>query len=122
MVGLLRELQQGYDVVILDAPPLLPVTDAAVLSRICDGAVLVVRHGSTKREQVEQTVEALRAVDARILGTVLNMTPTKGPDSGAYAYGYGYSSRADRPRLGAVTAQGDVLPETRLARRARASR
>jgi tyrosine-protein kinase len=122
MVGLLRELQQGYDVVILDAPPLLPVTDAAVLSRICDGAVLVVRHGATKREQVEQTVEALRAVDARILGTVLNMTPTKGPDSGAYAYGYGYSSRADRPHLGTVTAQGDVLPETRLARRARASR
>jgi Mrp family chromosome partitioning ATPase len=110
--------------VIIDAPPLLPVTDAAVLSRICDGAVLVVRYGKTRREQLERTAQALHTVDARILGTVMNMAPTKGPD--AYAYGYGYSyaykSRTDRPRINQVTTQGDVLPDTRVGRRARAGR
>jgi capsular exopolysaccharide synthesis family protein len=124
MVALLRQLQQRFDVVIIDAPPLLPVTDAAVLSRICDGAVLVVRYGKTRREQLERTTQALRTVDARILGTVMNMAPTKGPD--AYAYGYGYSyaykTRTDRPRINSVTTQGDVLPDTRVGRRARAAR
>ena len=95
MVALLRQLQQRFDVVIIDAPPLLPVTDAAVLSRICDGAVLVVRYGKTRREQLERTAQALRTVDARILGTVMNMAPTKGPD--AYAYGYGYSLLVQGP-------------------------
>ena len=111
--------EQRFDFVIIDAPPLLPVTDAAVLSRICDGAVLVVRYGKTRREQLERTAQALRTVDARILGTVMNMAPTKGPD--AYAYGYGYSyatSRAPTAPDQPVTAQGDVLPDTRVGRRA----
>jgi capsular exopolysaccharide synthesis family protein len=118
MVALLRQLQQRFDVVIIDAPPLLPVTDAAVLSRICDGAVLVVRYGKTKREQLQRTVNALATVDARILGTVMNMSPVKGPDAYAYGYGYAYKSNADRPRINTVTTQGDVLPDTRVARRA----
>jgi tyrosine-protein kinase len=120
MVALLRQLQQRFDVIIIDAPPLLPVTDAAVLSRICDGAVVVVRYGKTKREQLERTAKALSTVDARILGTVMNMAPTKGPDAYAYGYGYGYSykARSDRPRINSVTSQGDVLPDTRVARRA----
>ncbi len=124
MVALLRQLQQRFDVVIIDAPPLLPVTDAAVLSRICDGAVLVVRYGKTRREQVERTAQALASVDARILGTVMNMAPTKGPDAYAYGYGYqyGYKASTDRPRMNAVTSQGDVLPDTRMARRARTGR
>ena len=121
MVALLRQLQQRFDVVIVDAPPLLPVTDAAVLSRICDGAVLVVRYGKTRREQVERTAQALRTVDARILGTVMNMGPTKGPDAYAYGYGdsYSYKARSDRPRINTVTTQGDVLPDTRMSRRAK---
>jgi polysaccharide biosynthesis transport protein len=124
MVALLRQLQQRFDVVIIDAPPLLPVTDAAVLSRICDGAVLVVRYGRTRREQLLRTTQALETVDARILGTVMNMAPTKGPDAYAYGYGYAYSykPRTDRPRINQVTSQGDVLPDTRMARRAKAHR
>jgi non-specific protein-tyrosine kinase len=120
MVALLRQLQQRFDVVIIDAPPLLPVTDAAVLTRICDGAVLVVRFGKTKREQVEQAVEALRTVDARMLGSVLNMTPNKGPEGGGYyTYTGGYSSQTNRPRINSVTTQGDVLPDTRMGRKAK---
>ena len=76
---------------------------------------------SVTREQLERTAKALSTVDARVLGTVMNMAPTKGPDAYAYGYGYGYTykaSRSDRPRINAVTSQGDVLPDTRMARRA----
>jgi capsular exopolysaccharide synthesis family protein len=127
MVALLNQLKQRFDVVIIDAPPLLPVTDAAVLSRICDGAVIVVRYGKTRREQLERTSQALRTVDARILGTVLNMAPSKGPDAYGYGYSYTYTStprserpRAERPRANPATSQGDVLPDSRGSRKRRA--
>lgn len=99
MRHLLERLSQRY-LVVLDAPPLLPVTDAAVLASMCSGALLVVRARSTKREAVAQAVENLRAVDARLFGTVLNMAPTRGPDAYAYTYGYGYGYAATPPRSG----------------------
>lgn len=109
MLELLKMLEERADIVIVDAPPLLPVTDAAILSRAGDGALLVVRHGRTKREQVERSVETLRAVDARLLGTVMNWLPPKDPE--AYAYGYAYRYTADggsRPRLDAPAAAADT--------------
>ena len=93
MQDLLKELEDVADIVVLDAPPLLPVTDAAVLARVTDGAVLVIAARHTKREQVGRSLEALAGVDARLLGTVLNKTPASGPDSDAYGYGY-YSQDA----------------------------
>jgi non-specific protein-tyrosine kinase len=92
MRDLLATLVGGYDVVLMDAPPLLPVTDAAVLARETDGAVLVVQAGRTKRDQVVRCLEALRGVDSRLVGTVVNRAPRRGPDAepnGADA-GYGY--------------------------------
>ena len=77
---------------LVDAPPLLPVTDAAVLAKICDGALLIVRHGVTSREQVVRAVESLRVVDAHLIGNVLNMAPAKGPDAYGYGYAYRYTS------------------------------
>jgi succinoglycan biosynthesis transport protein ExoP len=85
MSRLLRDLSATYDRVILDAPPLVPVTDAAVLARAADGALVVVRHGTTTREQLSAARDALAAVDARVLGVVINMLPPRGS-----AYGYGY--------------------------------
>jgi capsular exopolysaccharide synthesis family protein len=87
---LLGDLERRADVVLVDAPPLLPVTDAAILARMADGAVLVVRHGSTTADQVDTAVGNLTKVDARLLGTVLNMAPAKGPDAQTYGYGYDY--------------------------------
>lgn len=87
---LLGELDRRADVVLIDAPPLLPVTDAALLARMSDGAVLVVRHGETTVDQLRQAVGSLAKVDARLLGTVLTMAPAKGPDAYTYGYGYGY--------------------------------
>ncbi len=76
MSDLLREVRQRYDVVIIDAPPLLPVTDAALLSAQADGALLVIRHGKTTRDQVKQAVSRLRQVDAAAVGAVFNMVPS----------------------------------------------
>lgn len=90
MVELLMALDERADVVVLDAPPLLPVTDAAVLARIADGAVLVVQAQHTKREHVSRCLEALASVDSRLLGTVVNRAPTRGPDAETYGRGNGY--------------------------------
>jgi capsular exopolysaccharide synthesis family protein len=100
MAELIASLRKRAEMVLIDTPPLLPVTDAAVLARECDGALLVIRQGRTTREQLTRSLEALRSVGARLLGTVLNMAPT----GGAHGYGYGYytgdyASRSDRPRL-----------------------
>jgi succinoglycan biosynthesis transport protein ExoP len=95
MQDLLKVLEDRFEVVLIDSPPLLPVTDAAVLARAGDGAILVVRHGRTTKEQLARTVSTLQAVDARLLGTVLNRVPRKGPD--ASYYGYAYTDYDPRP-------------------------
>ena len=106
MSSLIAELRHAYDVVLIDAPPLLPVTDASLLASISDGALLVVRHGETGRESVSGAVTRLDAVGARLLGTVLSMAPVKELARTGYGYGYGpdYFSQttgAPRPRGGA---------------------
>lgn len=89
MLRLIEHLKTKFDVLVIDTPPLLPVTDGAVAAAHADGAVLVVRYGSTTRNQIGNAANSLRSVDARLLGTILNMTPLKGAD-GYESYGYGY--------------------------------
>jgi capsular exopolysaccharide synthesis family protein len=76
MVQLLERLRDRFDVVVVNTPPLLPVTDAAVLSAHADGVLVVVRAGRTTRQQLTLAMRTLNAVGARVLGTVLNMAPT----------------------------------------------
>jgi non-specific protein-tyrosine kinase len=77
------------------------VTDAAILSRASDGAILVVRHGQTRREQLVRATDQLRAVEARLLGSVLNRVPLRGPDADPYlAYGYYNSAQPIAPLPG----------------------
>lgn len=90
MKDLLQELRHRYDVIVIDAPPLLPVTDAALLAAETDGAVLVIKHSKTTREQVAGATERLASVDAKALGVVFNMVPRRRGVTGAYGYGYGY--------------------------------
>ena len=79
-----------------DAPPLLPVSDAAIMARDVDGAILVVRHGKTTKEQLEQARNRLAQVDATLFGVAVNMTPRRG--RGSYGYGYGYEYEPQPPK------------------------
>lgn len=93
MQRVLGTLGEHFDYVLIDAPPLLLVTDAAVVSKLASGAILVAASGSTKRQELAGAVRALEAVGSRLLGVVVTMLPTKGPDSYAYgAYTYAYYS------------------------------
>lgn len=89
MKNMLNALAENA-IVLIDAPPLLPVTDAAVLSRAADGAIVVIRTGRTTQEQLAQSLGNLDKVKGRILGAVLNYVPTKGTD--AYSYYGTYTS------------------------------
>ncbi len=95
MGHLLEELRESHDYVVIDAPPLLPVTDAAVLAVLADGVVLITRWGQTKREQLRAAAAMVRVIDVRVLGTVLNMIPARGGGGYGYGYGYGYSYEPD---------------------------
>lgn len=86
MKQLISRLESTFDAVIIDAPPLLPVTDAAVLAQQVGGVVVVVGTQKVRTTDLEKSLAALEMVQADVLGMVLNRLPTKGPD--AYAYGY----------------------------------
>jgi polysaccharide biosynthesis transport protein len=91
----LAQLGQRFDRILLDSPPLLAVTDAAVLSQIADGIILVAKAGVTHRDQAQQSAQQLRSVDARIVGVILNELDLEDRSYGYYYqyYAYGYSSK-----------------------------
>ena len=89
MGRLMAELREQFDLIVLDTPPLLPVTDAAVAATQADGVLLIARWGKTTRQQIETSLQALQAVNARVLGSVLTMVP-----SGRSSFHYGtYGTR-----------------------------
>ncbi|MCU1438789.1 MAG: chromosome partitioning protein [Naasia sp.] len=85
MVRVLKQLTDQFDYVLIDAPPLLPVTDAAVLSKFTGGALVITAAGRTKKGELAAALRSLEQLGSRVLGVVMTMLPTKGPDS----YGYG---------------------------------
>lgn len=89
MHRLVDHLRDRYELVVLDTPPVLPVTDASVVAAHADTVVLVVRHGRTTREQVRAALDALSGVGAPVVGTILNGMP-----STLAGDGYGYTSDA----------------------------
>jgi len=98
MIETLRELESRFDVVIIDTPPLLPVTDAAVLSTIAGGTVVVVGAGRVDRDHLAKSLQSLETVKGRVLGLVLNRIPTKNTDA-YYTYRDGHASGSSpRPR------------------------
>jgi len=83
---LLKRLRDDFDIVIVDAPPLLPVADAAVIATATDGAIVVARHGKTTRDQLREAVNRLDNVGARVFGVVINMIPRRSANSYYYYY------------------------------------
>lgn len=94
MRELLEVLNRDYDYVLLDAPPLLPVTDAAILTSLTGGTIAVVGCGLIDREHVRGSLEILTNVEAPLVGLVLNRAPLR--SSSPYAYRYYHQEKPDR--------------------------
>jgi polysaccharide biosynthesis transport protein len=90
---LLSELKQQYDRIIIDTPPITAVTDSVILSAMADAVMLVVRTNETPRQIIQNALEQLKGVNARIIGAVLNgVSPSR---DGYYYYQYYYSYYGD---------------------------
>jgi polysaccharide biosynthesis transport protein len=94
---LLARLKDRFDTVIIDSPPVVPVTDATVLSTLVDGVVLVVRSAKTTTDLIRRALRSLRDVGGRVVGVVLNGADLEGRGYAGYQYYYyrreGYSAQ-----------------------------
>jgi non-specific protein-tyrosine kinase len=92
------------DIVVIDTPPIMAVTDAVVLSQRVDGVLLIIKVGETRTTAAQQTVDQLRRLNANILGVVLNNVPTRGSryyySNGYYTYQEYYGKSEGKPRKG----------------------
>lgn len=89
MTQIINELDEGFDYVIIDAPPILAVTDAAVIGHGKAGVLVAVASGSTKKSELEGAIQALDNAGSSVLGVVVTMLPAKA--AAGYGYGnYGY--------------------------------
>jgi capsular exopolysaccharide synthesis family protein len=111
--ALVRQLEAESDLVVLDAPPILPVSDALAMSRLVDTVLLVARAGSTSRQDLERVAASLRGVGADVVGVCL-----VGVADEADPYGYRYGASAEpRPSDGRrlVTGGGEAPRRHRTA-------
>ena len=90
MRQLIKELSEEF-IVVVDVPPLLPVTDASLLSNSVDGVILVGSIGRSHREQMTEASSILKKVNANLFGMVLNRAPRKGLGNSYYGFGYASS-------------------------------
>lgn len=94
----LGDLRERFDYVLIDAPPLLPVTDAAVTSTLVDGVLVVVGSGIAHRDHVNTALDSLTRVDTTVLGILINRLPRRGAGRRYYDYHYEYQADpADTP-------------------------
>ncbi len=110
MASLIGELTERGATVVLDSPPLLPVTDAALLARATDGALVVARAASTHVDQLAAGCEALRIAGAPVLGVVLNRVPRQ--RGASYYGGYAYDSYRSHRSKQADEGQPEVPTRT----------
>ncbi|MCR2815864.1 polysaccharide biosynthesis tyrosine autokinase [Microbacterium jiangjiandongii] len=116
MDQLLAALTEHFDYVLIDAPPLLLVTDAAVLSKKTRGVILAAASGKTKKQDLSGAVRTLDTAGGNLLGVVVTMLPTKGPDSYGYgSYTYGSTHHHEQAPVELTRAQ---TKERRARRRA----
>jgi len=97
MEKLLAEATDRYDMVIIDSPPVLPVTDSALLSRFCGGVLLVVGSTEVTKPELATAIRSLEAVDASILGLVLNRVQAS--ELGHYGYHHHYKQHQQDDNL-----------------------
>ncbi|MFT8395135.1 polysaccharide biosynthesis tyrosine autokinase [Propionibacterium sp.] len=124
MKVLIKEMAASYDRVIIDAPPVLPVTDSAVLTRWTDGVVFVACANKVKRPEVGAALDSLQQVDANVLGIVLNrLDGSRGSYGDGYGYRYEYRSSKDssdsikKDSSDSINSVEEVAPIGRMAPR-----
>lgn len=88
MSDLLASLRESFDMLIIDAPPLLSVSDPAVLAQTSDVAILVARYGHTRRQDFSAAIQDLQAVNARVIGAILTRVPAPKKARSTRTYGY----------------------------------
>ena len=92
MTALIKKLEQAFDIIIYDMPPVTSVTDAQIMAAKADGVVFVIRHGVSQKDSALNAKELLEMVNATILGVVFNGVEKKNTQS---YYGYGYTSEGE---------------------------
>jgi capsular exopolysaccharide synthesis family protein len=115
---LLEELKEEYDMVLLDSPPVLPVTDSRILAASADATVLALRAEKSTRRNATFSRDTLRAVGANLVGVVVNDVPRKkGLYGYYYAYGetyqYGYGAQKNRAPASGMKPAAQVPAESR---------
>lgn len=95
--SVINALTDMFDYVVIDSAPVLPVADGAEVASLADGTLLVTRYGRTTDNQIRRTAEALRRVDATILGFVMNRVPMRASKEYGYSY-YGTAPSDTKPR------------------------
>jgi polysaccharide biosynthesis transport protein len=90
---LLGELQEQFDIIVLDTPPVLATADASIVASLTDGVLLVVRAGATDRNAAQRACQQLANVGARVVGTVLNDPGGEVAKEGDYYYPYDYAAQ-----------------------------
>ena len=99
LAELLPKLKKQYDMVLIDTPPMLQMTDARLLGRLADAVVLVARAGQTTRDAILAAYQRFSEDRIRVLGTILNDWDPKRSPAGYYGYyrnGYGYGNNKVR--------------------------
>ncbi len=99
MMDTMAQLKEHYEYIVIDSPPVLPVSDSLLLAKMTDGVVIVADGGATPRHQVKAACARLEYARAKILGVILNKIKVNGPDYQYYYYHHDYYSPAgDSPR------------------------
>lgn len=108
MEEVLETLRNQFDYVIIDAPPVLAVTDAVVLERLATGLLMVVATGFTTKQELEDSLQVLDTAGTNVLGVIATMVSAKKP--GGYSYGqYGYGARTVDEIVGEQNAKAETI-------------
>jgi capsular exopolysaccharide synthesis family protein len=110
MAALIADLRRRSDIVLIDAPALLPVADARALAPVADGVILCVRWGSTRREQVEESRRILDRVRARVVGVLLTQVPSSEPACAGLRHGHANRSDEEPMRSEAAEEAREAVP------------
>jgi len=106
---MLKSLSEKYDRIVIDSPPVMPVTDAQILAALCDITLLILRAEQSSRKASQQARDGLLGVGARILGAIVNDVSRRNGRYGYYSgYGnYGYYGRG-KSAAASITKQNNT--------------